>query len=57
MSNVIRPGSTARNAKNTTAQNPSNQRRERGPREGSGASVVGRTAAGGGAWTVVMDTA
>ncbi len=60
VSKVWRPGRTARNSTNTTAQNPSSQRRDDGPSGGPDIIAVVGTAAGGGAWTVdvvMVDTA
>ncbi len=60
VSKVCRPGCTARNSTNTTAQNPSSQRHDLGPSGGPAMAVLEGSAAGGGAWTVVavmVDTA
>ncbi|WP_449348193.1 hypothetical protein [Streptomyces shaanxiensis] len=60
VSKVCRPGCTTRNSTNTTAQNPSSQRRDRGPSGGPDMIAVLGAAAGGGAWTVdvvMVDTA
>lgn len=58
VSNVIRPGDTARKATNTAAQKPTSQRRDRGSgdRPEGGPPAAGR--AGGRVWTaLVMNTA